>query len=147
MHSAFFSYCEGLGWSLAAGLSAGALAGAASRSSRLPLAIVGAVLAAALFYIALSSSDHTAWPGVPLGALLSIPAFVLAESLVAGAAGREEGSGASSAGIVVVAAAVLGALFLVVAPVSLPFAVAVLALLAVRRQRQARKHEGLRVLR
>ena len=144
MHSAFFSFCEGLGWSLAAGLSTGALAGAGSRSSRLPLAVVGAVLAAVFFYIALSSSDHTAWPGIPLGVLLSLPAFVLAEGLVAGAASRQEGSTASVAGIVVFAAVVLGVLFLIVAPVSLPFAVAVLALLAVRRHAgtQARGPSG-----
>jgi hypothetical protein len=147
MHSAFFSYCEGIGWALAAGASAGALAGGLAPSARTPLAVLGAVLGAALFFIALNGSDHTAWPGIPLGALVSLPAFALANGLVLGAAARADGSGGSIAGIVIAAAVVLGLLFLIVAPVSLPFLVAVLALLAVRRQRRQRKHEGLRVLR
>jgi hypothetical protein len=147
MHSAFFSYCEGIGWALAAGSSAGALAGGFAPSARTPLALLGAILGAALFFIALNSSDHTAWPGIPLGILVSLPAFALANGLVLGAASRAEGTAGSIAGIVIAAAVVLGFLFLLVAPISLPMLVAVLALLAVRRQRQARKHEGLRVLR
>ena len=147
MHSAFFSYCEGIGWALAAGLSAGALAGGFSNSARRPLAALGAIIAAILFFVALDSNGHAGWPGPILGTVISIPAFFLANGIVAGAASRAEGSAGAIAGMVIAGSVVLGALFLIVAPVSLAFLVAVLALLAVRRQRQTRKHEGLRVLR
>ncbi len=147
MDSAFTSYCQGVGLALAAGLLAGALSGAIGVGSRQPMAALGAIVGAVLFFLSLHGSDHAAWPGPILGIAVSLPGFAVASGVVAGAARRAEGSDPTIAAMAGGSAVVIAALSLVIAAVSLLALVAVVALLLMRRRREARKHEGLRVLR
>jgi hypothetical protein len=146
MDSTFISACEGAGLALGAGLVAGALAGAREPLRR-PLAVVAAAAGAVLFALALGSSDHAHWPGFIAGPICALLAYVLASSLVAGAARRRGAGAVTLAGYVTLAGFVVAGLALVIAPVSLLFLVAVCALLVARRNRAGRKYEGLRVLR
>jgi hypothetical protein len=147
MDSVFTAGCQGVGLALACGLLAGALSGALGASSRQALALLGALGGAVLFFLSLNGSDHTAWPGIPVGALVSLPAYAVASGVVAGASGRAEGGTSTIAGMVGVFALAVAGLALVIAPVSLVALAVVVALLVLRRRRESRKHEGLRVLR
>ena len=149
MDSVFISACQGAGLALAAGLLAGALTGAAGLTgpARTGVAIAAIATGAALFALSLDASHHAAWPGVVGGAIAVLPAFALASSVVTGAGRRSGASNPAVVGMVAVFAAVLAGLSLVVAPVSLLALAAIVALLASRRGREARKYEGLRVLR
>jgi hypothetical protein len=146
MESTFTSSCEGIGLALAVGLVIGALAGAAMRQQPV-LAIVAAVAGAVVFAAALNSNDHELWPGLVAGPLCAALAFILAASVVAGAARRRGAGAATLAGYVVVVGFIVAGLALVVEPVSLAVLVAVVALVLARRGREGRKYEGLRVLR
>jgi hypothetical protein len=147
--SVFESACQGAGFALAAGLLVGTLAGArgATDGTRTALAILAAVVGGVAFHLALHGSDHASWPGFPAGAILALPAFALANDIVAGAAQRAEGSSGTIAAFVGVFALVLAGVSLVFGPISIPAGIVIVALLISRRRRGARKYEGLRVLR
>jgi hypothetical protein len=145
MDSAFDATCQGIGLALAAGLLGGAL-GQPSRLSQL----VGALAAAggaALFWVSLDDSHHTAWPGIPAGVALALLAYVVARDVVVGASKRTESGGTTIPGIVVLFAFVLAGLTLLIEPVALVALAGVLYLALARRSRSRRKYEGLRVLR
>jgi hypothetical protein len=151
----FLATCEGIGLALAAGGLAGAVAGAvAARDDAGPPAGVLAVLAglglvggAILFGAALSSEDHPAWPGWPIGALVALLAFAVISGVVRGAARRAQGAAGVQVSYVLIAMAILAGLSLFVSPVALVALLAVAWLAVARRRRADRKHEGLRVLR
>jgi len=149
----FGASCEGLGLAIAAGLvlgvvfppimpSWGAIAGAA------PLGVIAAGAA-------LQGQDEALWPALPLGIVGAGLAATVSRDIAAGAARRERAQVAAPdahapsgvAVFVVVAAVIVAALSLVVPPVSLVVLAAIVWLWVARRQREARKHEGLRVLR
>jgi hypothetical protein len=149
----FLQGCQGLGLALAAGGLAGALAGAAGSGSgggaAPALALLGVAGGAVLFGWSLTQEDHPAWPGWIAGAAAALFAFFVIGGLVAGARARmgERQSPGGVIGIVVVVSLVLAGLSLVVPPVSLAAALALVWLAAARRRRAQRKYEGLRVLR
>ena len=149
--------CQGIGLALATGAVTGAIAGgvAARGGAGAPgpllaiLAGVGVIAGAVLFGAALTTEDHPAWPGWPIGALLAVLSFSVTSGVVRGAATRGQGGSAGAqVAYVVVAAAILAAISLTPAsPLAVVVLVAVGWLALARRQRAARKHEGLRVLR
>jgi hypothetical protein len=140
----FLATCQGIGLSLAAGT----FAGASGRRG-----MVGFLLAAAaaigggiLFGASLSTADHPAWPGWPVGAVIAVITFGVVNGVVAGAQARHEG--ASSIGIIVaLGALVLAGLSLLWGPVGLVALLGMVWLGSARRRRAQRKYEGLRVLR
>jgi hypothetical protein len=144
--SLFFATCQGIGLALASGTFAGA---SGRRDAVGVLLAVGAAIAGAiLFAISLSNRDHPAWPGVPLGVIISVIAFGVVSAVVAGAQTRARG-GASSIGLFVAAFAVVMAALstFVWEPSALLFLLGLLWLASARRRRAQRKYEGLRVLR
>jgi hypothetical protein len=145
MDSTFEATCQGIGLALAAGMLGGAL-GRTDGLGRL-LTAFAAAGGAALFAVSLSGSDHPAWPGIPVGAILGVIAYVVARDIVVGASQRTESGGLTIPGFVVLSAFVLAGLSLVLAPVSLVALAAVIYLALARRSRAQRKYEGLRVLR
>jgi hypothetical protein len=145
--------CQGLGLAIAAGLvfgvvlppimpTWGVLAGVA------PLGIIACGAA-------LNGADEALWPALPVGLLGAGLAAAVSRDVAAGAARRERGSApdanlAAPSGvtaIIVLGAVIVAVLSLVVPPVSVLAAVALVWLAIARRQREERKHEGLRVLR
>jgi hypothetical protein len=149
--------CQGIGLALAAGAVTGGIAGAvaAREHAGAPggvlamLAVVGLIAGAYLFGASLTTEDHPAWPGWPVGALVALLAFSVVSGVVRGAATRAQGASAGAQlAYVIVAAAILAALSLTPAsPLALLALVGVAYLAIARRQRAARKHEGLRSLR
>ena len=145
--------CQGLGLALAAGLifgvvlppimpTWGAIAGV------VPLGILACLAA-------LNGAGEALWPAVPVGVLGAGLAAGVSRDVAAGAARRERDSlaqidlraPAGLTAIIVLVAVVVAVLSLVAPPVA-PVSAAALAWLAIsRRQRDERKHEGLRVLR
>jgi hypothetical protein len=148
----FLVVCQGLGLALAAGLvigvvlppimpSWGVIAGAA------PLGIL-------LCVVSFNSEDEDIWPAIPIGILAAGLAAIVSRDVATGAARRQAEGGEPGQGappgvmaLVVLAAALLAALSLMVPPVSLVAAAALVWLWLVRRRQAERKHEGLRVLR
>jgi len=152
----FLAACQGFGLALAAGTVTGAIAGAvAARDGAGPpaallaiLAGVGLVAGAILFGVSLSAEDHPAWPGWPIGALTALLSFSVISGVVRGAASRAQGaSPAAQVVYVAIAAAALAGGSVLLPPVGLAALAAIGWLAVARRQRAARKHEGLRVLR
>ena len=143
----FFAICQGLGLSIAAGMLAGSLA---YEGERRPFLLGLAGLAGGLLFAAsLASQTDAAYVGIVFGAPLAILAMILTDSIVAGARQRAEAD-PTAVSLMVAGAALLLAL------ISIPDFISVLALAAgggllwlglSRRRRDARKHEGLRVLR
>jgi hypothetical protein len=157
---AFLAICQGLGLALAAGLvigvvlppimpTWGVLAGAA------PLGVLAAAAP-------LSGADEPVWPALPVGAIAAGMAAVVARDVASGAARRQGTAEAESArgfetqleqpssaitAIIVLAAAAVALLSLVLPPISLVALGSLAWLWLTRRRREARKHEGLRVLR
>ena len=145
--------CQGLGLAIAAGLILGAvfppvmptwgvLVGAA------PLGVLAAGAA-------LQGADEALWPALPIGIVGAGIAAIVSSDVASGAARRERDSVADVATqaptgvtvIMVVCAVIVGALSLVLPPVSLVALAALCWLWLSRRRREAQKHEGLRVLR
>jgi hypothetical protein len=144
--------CQGLGLAIAAGLvigvvlppimpSWGAVAAAA------PL---GALACAA----ALTGADEALWPALPVGVLGAGLAGAVSRDIAAGATRRQQGAAELTAQApvavtawVVLAAAIVAVISVFAPPASLVCAAALAWLALSRRQREARKHEGLRVLR
>jgi hypothetical protein len=144
---------QGLGLAIAAGLvfgvvlppimpTWGVLAGVA------PIGIIACGAA-------LNGADEALWPALPVGLLGAGLAAAVSRDVAAGAARRERGSApdanlAAPSGVtamIVLAAVIVAVLSLVLPPVSVLAAAALAWLAIARRQREERKHEGLRVLR
>jgi hypothetical protein len=149
----FLQGCQGLGLALAAGTLAGALAGATGLDSRgaftPALALLAVVGGALLFGWSLTQEDHPAWPGWLVGGVVALFAFMVIGGVVTGARARigEHRSAGSLVGLVVLSALALAGLSLVISPISLVAALALIRLATARRRRAQRKYEGLRVLR
>jgi hypothetical protein len=153
----FLATCQGIGLALAVGAIVGAIAGAAAArgGAGAPggvlalLAGLGVIVGALLFGWSLTTEDHPAWPGWPLGALVALLAFSVTSGVVRGAATRAQGASAGAqVAYVTAGAAILAALFLTfVSPLALVALGAVVYLAIARRRRAARKYEGLRTLR
>jgi hypothetical protein len=144
--------CQGLGLAIAAGLvigvvlppimpSWGAIAGAA------PLGVLACGAA-------LNGADEAVWPALPVGVLGAGLAAAVSRDIAAGAARRQQGAAELGAQTpvavtawVVLAAAIVAVVSIFAPPASLVAAAALAWLALSRRQREARKHEGLRVLR
>jgi hypothetical protein len=140
----FEAACQGAGLAVAAG----ALAGAAGRRSGIGtfLLVVAVIGGAILFGVSLAEEDHPAWPGWPLGAAIAAGAFYVVSDFAAGAAARAEGGGFIAALIALAALATAG-LSIIWRPLGLVALAALVYLGVARRQRAARKYEGLRTLR
>ena len=149
----FFAICQGLGFAIALGLVIGTVMppvmpawGAAAGAVPLGVLACGA---------ALSGADAALWPALPVGAAGAGLAAVVSRDVTAGATRRQEGlagdgeqAGASAVSAIIVLVAVSVALVsLVFAPLSLPPLGALVWLVFQRRRQDARKYEGLRVLR
>ncbi|HEU4979635.1 MAG TPA: hypothetical protein VFT14_00355 [Solirubrobacterales bacterium] len=148
----FEATCEGLGLAIAAGLIVGVVLPAVMPGWGVIVAAAPlGVLAAAA---ALNGADEAIWPAFPVGVLGADLAAIVSRDVAAGAqrrasdhrAGGGEAFGGVTA-IVVLAAVVLAAVSLLAGPISLVALVALTWLWSSRRRREARKHEGLRVLR
>jgi hypothetical protein len=140
----FLATCQGIGLALAAGM----FGGASGRRGMVGFLLAGAAAIGGglMFGASLTTADHPAWPGWPVGAAIAVVTFGIVNGVVAGAQARHEG--ASSIGIIVaLGAVVLAALSLFVEPVALVALLAVVWLGSARRRRAQQKHEGLRVLR
>jgi hypothetical protein len=150
---ALLAISQGLGLAIAAGLVLGVILppimptwGVVAGAAPLGIFACGA---------ALGGADEPLWPALPVGLLGAGLAATVSRDVAAGATRRERGVPGEVArqapsgvvAIVVLFAVAVAALSLVAEPVSL-VAAAGLAWLAVsRREREKRKHEGLRVLR
>jgi hypothetical protein len=140
----FLATCQGIGLALAAGT----FSGASGRRGAVGflLAAAAAIGGGALFGASLATTDHPAWPGWPVGAVIAVFTFGIVNGVVAGALARHEG--ASSIGpIVALGGLTLAAVSLFVEPVALVALLAIVWLGSARRRRAQRKYEGLRVLR
>ena len=140
----FVAGCQGVGLALATG----AFGGASGRRGVIGafLLVIAMVGGAVLFGLSLESEDHPAWPGWPVGALLSAFAFVVVRDVAEAAASRADGGGFTSALIALAALALAGA-SLLFGPLALLALAGLLWLWAGRRRRAAQKYEGLRTLR
>ena len=148
----FLAICQALGLALAAGLLVGVvlppiMPGWGVVAGAAPLAVLAGLLA-------LNGEGEPVWPAIPIGILAGGLAALVTRDIAAGAARRQAGEAQVSASapagvmaIVVAAAAVLAVASLFAPPVALVAAVALIWLWINRRQRDERKHEGLRVLR
>ena len=149
----FTAICSGLGLALAVGLIIGVIVppimpawGAFVAAAPLGLIACGA---------ALNGADEDIWPALLIGPAAAGGAALITRDVVGGAARRAQASieevraqtPAGVVAIVVLVAAALAVLSLVLPPVSLVVLAAFVWLWYSRRQREARKHEGLRVLR
>jgi len=125
------------------------------RSSRAVVLATGAVaatLGALEFAGSLAGEGHEATAGLPAGAGCALLGFVAALSFLAGAQARLRAQGQSSPASYLSLYADFGAVLVALLAIFLPPASYVplalsVWLLAARRRRAARKHEGLRVLR
>jgi hypothetical protein len=140
----FLASCQGVGLALAAG----AFGGASGRRGPIGLLLLAfaVVGGAVLFGASLASEDHPAWPGWPIGALLAAFAFVVVRSLAEGAAARPD-AGPWTGALLALGALVLAGLSLLISPIALVALAGLVYLWLARRQRAARKYEGLRTLR
>jgi len=149
----FLAICEGLGLAIAAGLILGVVMPPVMPDWGV---LVGAVpLGVIAAGAALNGSDEAVWPALPIGLIGAGLAALVSRDVAAGAARRERDTltGAQAQApsgvtvIVVVFAVVLAGLSLFLEPISLVALAALCWLWLSRRRQEARKHEGLRVLR
>jgi hypothetical protein len=149
----FLAICEGLGLAIAAGLILGVVMPAVMPDwgvlvGSVPLGVIAAGAA-------LSGADEAVWPALPVGLLGAGLAALVSRDVATGAARRERDTltGAEVQApsgitvIVVLFAVVLAGLSLFIEPISLVALAALCWLWLTRRRQEARKHEGLRVLR
>ena len=149
----FLAICQGLGLAIAAGLILGVVMPPVMPDwgvlvGALPLGVIAAAAA-------LNGADESVWPALPIGLFGAGLAALVSRDVVAGAT-RRAGDSAPGADaqapsgitmIVVVFAIVLAGLSLFIEPISLVALAALCWLWLSRRRQEARKHEGLRVLR
>jgi hypothetical protein len=149
----FSAICTGLGLALAVGLIIGVIVPPIMPAwgAFVAAAPLGALACGA----ALNGADEEVWPALLVGPAAAGGAALITRDVVGGAARRartsiEDVQAQTPAGvvaIVVLAAAVIAVLGLVLPPVSLVVLAVFTWLWFSRRRREARKHEGLRVLR
>jgi hypothetical protein len=149
----FSAICTGLGLALAVGLIIGVIVPPIMPAwgAFVAAAPLGALACGA----ALNGADEEVWPALLVGPAAAGGAALITRDVVGGAARRartsiEDVQAQTPAGvvaIVVLAAAVIAVLGLVLPPVSLVVLAVFIWLWFSRRRREARKHEGLRVLR
>ena len=150
-----FSFLESAWWLVAMGLLLVASLVAARVGIAVPVVVAGAVavaVGALLFAGSLADDGYTAGPGLIAGAVCALVAFVAGTAFLAGAQGRLRSRGEDEAASFLelsaeAAATMLGAIAVVVPPVSLLALGAVAWALLGQRRRSARKYEGLRILR
>jgi len=140
----FLAACQGAGLAVAVGAIAGAPGRRGGFANFLcALAVIGGAL---LFGASLAAEDHPAWPGWPVGAVISAFSFFVVSDFAAGAAARADGGGFIAALIVLAALAVAG-LSVLLQPLGLVALAGIAYLGVARRNRAGRKYEGLRSLR
>ncbi len=143
----FFAICQGLGLAIAAGLLAGSLA--YEGPYRWGLLVLAGAAGGALFAASLASETDAAWIGIIVGAPLAILAMDLTGSVVLAARQRAEAD-PTAVSLMVAGAALVLALISILGPLAILAPViggGLLWLGISRRQREGRKHEGLRILR
>jgi hypothetical protein len=145
--------CQGLGLAIAAGLVLGVVFPPIMPTwgAIVGVAPIGVLAAGA----AMHGADEAVWPALPVGVIGAGISAVVSRDVAAGAARRERDqltgaevqapSGVTA--IMVLVAVVIAAVSLVVQPFALVALFALAWLWLSRRRREARKHEGLRVLR
>lgn len=123
---------------------------------RLPSLLAIGGIGAVVFAASLAEGGYAWWPGLIAGALVAVPAAIIANDILGGAieraAGADPGTPAADAAnmmiiVFVTTGIVLAGLSLFAPPASIPFAVAVAYLAITRRRKADEKYEGLRVLR
>jgi uncharacterized protein (TIGR03382 family) len=145
--------CQGLGLAIAAGLILGVVFPPIMPTwgAIVGVAPIGVLAAGA----ALQGADEAVWPAIPVGIAGAGIVASVSRDVAAGAVRREREQLTSAelqvpsgvTVIVVLAAVVVAVLSLVLPPISLVALFALAWLWLSRRRREARKHEGLRVLR
>lgn len=140
----FLAICQALGWALAIGALAGAVA---ARSAPPLLWVLASIAGAAVGALSMSLDDEAVIGGIMVGAIAAPIAALVAGSVVMGAARRSEGGAGGLGLIVAIAAVIIAALCLLISPIALVALVAVVWLALARRRRSDRKYEGLRILR
>jgi hypothetical protein len=140
----FLASCQGVGLAVACG----ALAGAPGRRDAIGVAllVVAVVAAELLFAVSLAAEDYDGWPGFILGALIAVGSFFVVSGIAEGA-GARAGEGGLTGALIGLAALATAGLTLLLRPLGLVALLAVIYLGIARRQRAARKYEGLRSLR
>ena len=149
----FEATCEGLGLAIAAGLIVGVVLPAVMPNWG--VIVAAAPLGVLAVGAALNGADEAVWPALPVGIAGAGLAAIVSRDVAAGAQRRAGGQptlgGGEAVGgvtvIVVVAAVILAVVSLFLYPISLVALAALAGLWSSRRRREARKHEGLRVLR
>lgn len=141
----FLAICQGVGLATAAGMLAGSLA--LEGPEKRFLIVLAAAAGAALFAASLTSGTDTRWPGIFIGAPIGAFAMLVTHSVVAGARQRAEASSTTVSLIVAAAALLLALVAVFLSPLALILVGGLVWLGISRRRREARKHEGLRVLR
>jgi hypothetical protein len=139
----FLAICQGMGLALAAGV----FSGASGRRGAIGGVLLAAAIAggAVLFALSLDAEDVSPWAGVVAGAPLAAFAFAITRDVAEGARARD--GGGTSGALIALGGLVLAGLSLVLPPVALAAAAAIVWLAVGRRRRAARKYEGLRTLR
>jgi hypothetical protein len=145
--------CQGLGLAIAAGLILGVVFPPIMPTwgAIVGVAPIGVLAAGA----AMHGADEAVWPALPVGVVGAGVSAAVSRGVAAGAVRRERdqltgGEVQAPSGITVImvlAAVVVAAVSLVAPPFSLVALLALVWLWLSRRRREARKHEGLRVLR
>jgi hypothetical protein len=141
----FLAICQGLGLAIAAGMLAGSLA--YEGDGRTLLLVLAGAAGGVLFAASLSGQTGSAWLGIVFGAPLAGLAMSVTGAVVAGARERAEAQPSAVSLMVAATALVLALLAVFLSPLALLAGAGLLWLGLRRRRREARKHEGLRVLR
>ncbi len=137
--------------------------------ARAPVLLLLAAIGAVVFAASLAEEGYAAWPGLVAGVLVAGATALVAGDILDGAIRRAKAAGAGRGGLgrdagdgrttaeadaanalvvgFTVAGVVVAALALLVPPVSVVVALALVVLALGRRRRAGEKYEGLRVLR
>jgi len=141
----FSGICLELGIGIAIGMLAGTTGTQGSARGR--MTILAAVIGLVVGFLLAGTADVSSAAGAFFGLLGAVVSCLVISDLISGA-GRREGSGAGALGFLVsLAALIVVAISILLAPATL-LVLAALVWLGVSRHRRAqRKHAGLRVLR
>jgi hypothetical protein len=140
---------SGICLELGIGIAIGMLAGATGThgSARGRMTILAAVIGLFVGFLLAGTADVSALAGAFFCLLGAVIACLVISDLVSGAS-RREGSGSGALGFLVsLAALVVVAISILIAPATLLILAALIWLGLSRRRRAQRKHAGLRVLR